>query len=267
VARPLPWIKLWVEAIHDPKILDLTLAERGAWWSLLALAGECGGDGALRYQDRPLTLAQMGRSLHLSQEGQAVLEGMVAKMEAQGSLAWNVNTLYVVNWVKRQRRKPSDRPEAVAERVRRWRECKGDAPVTPGNALQGRYVTRYGGVPPLTTPPETEEDKEKEKDGNALRGITTGYEREAEAQRCWQGVVARVAKDRAMRFWLERSRPLGFTRDGFLVVEVPDEQRRQNLAFRYQSAILRVLRGLPGQEAAEIAFVLPQGVPTGQEAS
>lgn len=31
MTRPLPWLKFWIGDIHDSGLLDLTLAERGAW--------------------------------------------------------------------------------------------------------------------------------------------------------------------------------------------------------------------------------------------
>ena len=42
---PLPWLKMWVEALDDPKLIKLSLAERGAWWGLLKLVRKCEDGG------------------------------------------------------------------------------------------------------------------------------------------------------------------------------------------------------------------------------
>jgi len=44
---PLPWIKMWLEALDDPKLTRLSLAQRGAWWALLKLAGKCDAGGKI----------------------------------------------------------------------------------------------------------------------------------------------------------------------------------------------------------------------------
>ena len=99
----LPWIKMWLEALDDPKLTRLSLAERGAWWGILKLAGKC----------------EAGKT----DEDRQSLESMIAKMEKRGSLIWNENhVLTVVHYEERQRIPPSSRPEAVAERVRLHRE-------------------------------------------------------------------------------------------------------------------------------------------------
>jgi len=125
---PLPWIKLWLESLDDPKLTRLSLAERGAWWGILGLAGKIvsGGSG--------LDIDEIADALHIKTgEDQKALESMIAKMEQRGSLLWNEgHTLTVVHWEERQRIPSSARPESVAERVRRYRErrkeaSKGDA--------------------------------------------------------------------------------------------------------------------------------------------
>ena len=144
--RPLPWIKYWLDSLHNPKLIRLSLAERGAWWGLLGLAGELGGydsDGALVAGGQPLTLDEIAESLHIKQADRPHLDSMVEKMVCGGSLAWNGNTLYVVNWDERQHIPTSDRPEAVKERVRLHRERQKQKP--------------------LNNPPHPKKEKEKEK--------------------------------------------------------------------------------------------------------
>jgi len=120
---PLPWIKMWLEALDDPKLTRLSLAEQGAWWGVIELAAKCDAKGKLVSGGQPLTIAEIAEALHIKTAGdRKALESMIAKMEQRNSLAWNEgHTLTVVNWEKRQARAPSARPEAVAERVRRFR--------------------------------------------------------------------------------------------------------------------------------------------------
>ncbi|MBA7551952.1 hypothetical protein ES705_44503 [subsurface metagenome] len=67
---------------------------------------------------------EIADALHVkTSDDRQALESMVAKMEKRGSLKWNENnTLTVIHWEERQRIPPSARPEAIADRVRRYRE-------------------------------------------------------------------------------------------------------------------------------------------------
>jgi len=121
---PLPWIKLWLEALDDPKLTRLSLAERGAWWGVIKLAGKCEADGKIVSGGEGLGIDDIADALHVkTSEDRQALESMIAKMEKRGSLIWNeTHVLTVVHWEERQRIPPSARPESVAERVRRHRE-------------------------------------------------------------------------------------------------------------------------------------------------
>jgi len=131
---PLPWIKMWLESLDDPKLIRLSLAERGAWWGVLQLAGKCDAGGKIVSGGQGLEMDEIADALHIKTSGdRQALESMIDKMEKRGSLKWNNNTLVVVHWEERQRIPPSARPEAVADRVRRHREKqkrleKGPAP-------------------------------------------------------------------------------------------------------------------------------------------
>ncbi len=120
---PLPWMKMWLEALDDPKLTKLSLAERGAWWGLLKLAGKCDAGGKLLSGGQGLDIDEIADALHVkTSDDRQALESMIAKMEKRGSLRWNDGVLIVVHYEERQRIPPSARPEAVAERVRRHRE-------------------------------------------------------------------------------------------------------------------------------------------------
>jgi hypothetical protein len=120
---PLPWIKMWLEALDDPKLTRLSLAERGAWWGVLKLAGKCNANGKIVSGGQGLNIDDIADALHIkTSDDRQALESMVTKMEQRGSLKWNDDALVVVRWEERQRIPPSLQPEAIAERVRRHRE-------------------------------------------------------------------------------------------------------------------------------------------------
>ena len=146
MTRPLPWTKLWGRDIHDPGLLDLTLAERGIWWSLQALAGECDSDGAFLNGDHPMTLAQVGRSLHLDPEAQVVLETLVPKMVEKNRLGWDASTLSIVGWDEAQYIPWSYTPEGIRERKERSRQRQAAPPKSEKRKNQRE-------TPPHPTPP------------------------------------------------------------------------------------------------------------------
>jgi len=138
---PLPWIKMWLEALDDPKLTRLSLAEKGAWWGILQLAGKCEAGGKLVSGGQGLDIDEIADSLHIkSSEDRGALESVVTKLEKRGSLKWNHGVLTVVNWEKRQRRPPSAQPAAVAERVRRFRErAKDKKEADPDKYIKGKH--------------------------------------------------------------------------------------------------------------------------------
>lgn len=133
---PLPWIKTWLEGLDDPKLTRLSLAERGAWWGILQLAGKCDAGGKILSGSVGLDMDEIADALHVkTSDDRQALESMVAKMEKRGSLKWNENNiLTVIHWEERQRIPPSARPEAIADRVRRYRDRRKET--GKGNEVQ-----------------------------------------------------------------------------------------------------------------------------------
>ena len=121
---PLPWMKMWVEALDDSKLTMRSLAERGAWWGIVQLAHKCGAGGKIVSGGEGLNIEEIADALHIkTPEDRKSLESMIAHMEKKGSLVWNdKHILTVIHYEERQSIPPSARPEAVAERVRRHRE-------------------------------------------------------------------------------------------------------------------------------------------------
>lgn len=135
---PLPWLKMWTEALDDAKLTRMSLAERGAWWGLMKLARKLDPEGKntgrLETGGQGLNMEELVDALHIKSAGdRQALESMIKKMEDRGSLKWNGAVLTMVNFGKRQKVPQSSTPEAIAERVRLYRDRqkkkgKGPAP-------------------------------------------------------------------------------------------------------------------------------------------
>lgn len=241
--RPLPWIKLWLDSLHNQKLIRLSLAERGAWVGLLTLAGELNAGGALIAGGQPLTLEDMAESMHVKAEDQPHLTSMVKKMVAWGSLAWNGNTLYVANWEERQQM-----PGwwSSTERVRRFRERQRN---------------------PLNNPPAPprgtkEGEGEGEEEGN-VPVTFQGYERVDEARGHWKKALAQLRRELnrgSFSSYLEGTETLGYDQDGFLVVQARADWQADNLNRSLNSAVRRALIKATGNDLVDIRFICPQGV-------
>ena len=119
----LPWIKMWIEALDDPKLIRLSLAERGAWWGLLKLAEKCEAHGKVVSGSQGMDIEEIADALHIKLNGdREALASMIEKMIERDSLIWNQKTLTIINFERRQKKSPSSDPAAVAERVRNYRE-------------------------------------------------------------------------------------------------------------------------------------------------
>jgi DnaD/phage-associated family protein len=133
MARPKPWLKLWNEWVHDPKLIPLSLAERGAWSLLLSLAQECAADGHIvKGNGNPMTLQEIANCLHIKGEDFGAFEAMVYKMGEEGSIRQNGDgSLFVVHFQERQELVLSSTKEAVRERVREYRQRQRNVTGTP----------------------------------------------------------------------------------------------------------------------------------------
>lgn len=132
------WIKLWLESLDDLKLSRLTLAEIGAWWGLLSLAGKCNAEGKIAVAGEGFTIDQIADALHIktAQDRQS-LESMITKMEGLGSLLWNGDTLLIVHYKERQKVPKSSTPEDIADRVKRFRDKQRKA--DPNKFVKGKY--------------------------------------------------------------------------------------------------------------------------------
>jgi len=124
LAKPKPWLKMWVEWIDDLKMINLSLAEQGAWWRLLTLAQKCAADGYLIMRNEsPLSLDEIANNLRIrAKADRKVFNSMIEKMIDLNSLHWDSGALVVTHFAERQAKTSSETPEAVRDRVRLWRE-------------------------------------------------------------------------------------------------------------------------------------------------
>jgi len=133
---------MWLEGLDDPKLTRLSLAERGAWWGLLMLAGKCSSGGKIVSGDVGLDMDEIADALHIKTDDRQALEAMLAKMEKRGSLTWNDDVLIVVHYEERQKIPPSARPEAVAKRVRDYRDRRKEHIPTEEEKLESEYQNK-----------------------------------------------------------------------------------------------------------------------------
>lgn len=128
-----PWIKLWTEIRHDLKLSDFNAEEFGILVTLFLIAEEIGMDGLI-----PKSKSKGGynRKELIEEVGttQEIFNKLLRKLQSRSICrTLDDRSLLIENYAKRQALKPSDKPEAVAERVRKYRALKRprNADVTP----------------------------------------------------------------------------------------------------------------------------------------
>ena len=144
------WVKLYTEIIEDPDQGSLTLAERGVWSLFLALCG--------RLDDRDDSGNETGRldtteriAWYLRCDA-AEIESASAAFVERGMVEAREGVLYLPHYAARQQRKPSAQPQAIRERVRRYREMKrDDTPADGANATPAKHPCNAD-VTPLKHP-------------------------------------------------------------------------------------------------------------------
>lgn len=134
------WFKLYTEARNDAKLRSLTDAQHRVWFRLLCYAAEQPERGTIR--GLPIALV----ATEVADGDQELLSETCNALQALQGVTWRYTALHgveitFVNFAKRQKIKPSDRPERIKERVTKHRiqrtsakHKNGNAPVTPCNA-------------------------------------------------------------------------------------------------------------------------------------
>lgn len=152
----LPWIRLYTEMLNDPKLKRLTAAEKWIWVGLLLMGGaSCERGTLLICEGVPYTTQDLMSQLDLDINETDILEPALNKFQQLRMIETDPDgTIYILNFDKRQYDKPSNRPEAVNERVKRHRNKSCNANVTP--------LKRQCNNPDTDTDLDTDIDKDKE---------------------------------------------------------------------------------------------------------
>lgn len=164
----MPWLKLYTEIVDDPKLSGLSPQDFQVWIYLLCLAGESSVPGVIgmdlqgvawrtRLQkeviekavDRLVGIGVLSRTVTNEDRDMSQKDSVTCHILERGLV-----TLEIVNWGKRQSKKPTDDKAATRERKRRSRASRH---VTPGHAGRSRDVTRLEGEE------EVEEEEEKKR--------------------------------------------------------------------------------------------------------
>ena len=150
-----PWIKLWTEIFHDMKLRGFTTEEFGLFVKLLIIAEEIGRDGLIPgrasrggfSREELANYCKVSRKNLLSFVKKGVDKGIIARQSEDLKVTTKNDDLLIVNFEKRQRRKPADTPERTRERKQKSREKLSHL------------------VTPHVTPHVTPIDKDKDKEG------------------------------------------------------------------------------------------------------
>jgi len=142
---PRPWIKLYTEMLHDPKVGQLTDSAYRLFVELMLKAGQVDDDGATD------TAAALAWELRRQPDE---LHELLDELEAARLVfaAADNRVVYITSWAKRQP------PTTSADRVKRYREKQAEQTSNNGVTLQQRYSNV------LDKDIDIEEDKEKEKE-------------------------------------------------------------------------------------------------------
>jgi hypothetical protein len=161
--RPKPWLKMWASWQHDTNLLKLTDAEVGLWWRLYTLAHDCSRDGRLLDEyEKPLDRQAILNAIHVKTiTSTRSYDSMIAKRLKQGAIQYDGETLVIINYVAEQSLVASDTPDAIRDRVTRYRQRKKD--VTP-NPLQSRLPNVLEDI--------SSDNKDKDTECNAVTSVT-----------------------------------------------------------------------------------------------
>jgi hypothetical protein len=149
----MQWLRLHSEARTDNKLRTLTDAQHRVWFNLLCYAGEQERRGQIPGGDDFFMVAiecANGDEELLRETVDALGRLRILQFADDGHCMW------FVNWEKRQYEKPSDRPEATAERKRRSRERAASHAESRPNKEVSRDVT-----PGHATDTDTDTDTEQ----------------------------------------------------------------------------------------------------------
>lgn len=126
------WFRLYPEARNDAKLRSLSDAEHRVWFNLLCYAAEQEERGSV--QDLDLDLL----ALEVANGDLCLLDTTLQHLARLRIIEWDDDGLAFINWMKRQYDKPSDHPDKVNVRVKRYRERKAALVVDAPDAVAAR---------------------------------------------------------------------------------------------------------------------------------
>ena len=121
------WIKLWVaESLRGTIRFDFTPAERGVWYDLLALAGDCRQDGLIAPgSDEAYPLRWIAGTLNISP---SLLQRTLEKCKTYTRIEVNGHGILILNW---------NRYQSEYERQKPFRAKKVTSKVTQKLPVEG----------------------------------------------------------------------------------------------------------------------------------
>ncbi len=147
----MAWLKLYDEFIDDPKMLSLDDALVVLWVRMMCLANRNEEErGVIARAPRAGLAKQLYVSIELLNEALVLFasdEFRMVSIRDDGAIV-------LTNWQKRNPRKPSDEPSAVAERKRRWRERSQNASGTRSERVGNAPIDIRVQSTPLLSPRE-----------------------------------------------------------------------------------------------------------------
>lgn len=120
--RTYPWVKLYVEILHDPKMLRLSDAAYRFWIAILCMARSSSTPGVVAMTDEDI-------ALHIHQPIAFVKSGLRACLAA-GLVAMSAEGVVLPTFARRNVDRRHEEPGAVAARVRKHRARKAARRVT-----------------------------------------------------------------------------------------------------------------------------------------
>ena len=155
------WVLFDIEILDDPPFVALAAADPAhpwRWMRIIQFAKRANEKGrVLRADGRPVTTRDLALAHDRTTATEDAWQDLVAKCLEEGLLVDEEGTLSVRDW-RRWHRKPSDMPDAVAERVSKHRRERGGVTaryVTPGNtcnASEAEAVAVAEAIPPCSPP-------------------------------------------------------------------------------------------------------------------
>lgn len=123
------WVKIWVkESLRGTMRLDFTPAERGVWYDLIVLAGDCRQEGTIAPgPGREYPIKWIAATLRVPP---ALLKRVLQKCVESERIHMNGDGITILNWNKYQ---------SEYDRQKPYRERKKEQSEDPDKFIQGKY--------------------------------------------------------------------------------------------------------------------------------